>query len=90
MKLEIITPERIQFTGNISSITLPGVNGKFTVLENHASLIASLTKGVIKFKQDDNLEQEFLIEGGLCEVIKNQIYVCVEQSVNGNSYVKVK
>lgn len=80
MKLEIITPEKIEFSGIVTSVTLPGTKGKFTVLENHASLIASLAKGVIRFNQVDSGLQEFYIDGGLCEVNKNQVFVCVEQN----------
>ncbi|HRZ98922.1 MAG TPA: hypothetical protein P5084_15310, partial [Paludibacter sp.] len=57
MKLEIISVEKIEFSGNVNSVILPGKSGKFTVLENHASLIASLTNGVIKYRID-NLEHE--------------------------------
>ena len=41
MKLEIITPEQIYFTGEVTSVTLPGTSGLFTVWENHAPLISS-------------------------------------------------
>ncbi|MDO9154096.1 MAG: ATP synthase F1 subunit epsilon [Paludibacter sp.] len=90
MKLEIITPQKIVFSGNVNVVTLPGTNGKFTVLENHASLIASLTKGVIRYKNKDNPLHEYPIESGLCEVNLNEIYVCVEQITNEKSDEPIK
>jgi len=89
MKLEIISVEKIEFSGNVNSVILPGKSGKFTVLENHASLITSLTNGVIKYRIE-NLEHEFPIDSGLCEVNNNQVYVCIEQTKNGDSDAKVK
>lgn len=90
MKLEIITPEKIEFSGEVSSITMPGTSGRFTVLENHASLIASLTKGVIKCRNQNNEIFEFQIDSGLCEVNLNMVYICVDQIINGNDDGSIK
>ena len=89
MKLEIISVDKIEFSGNVNSVNLPGTKGQFTVLENHASLIASLSNGVIKYKMD-NIEHEFPIESGFCEVNNNQVSVCIERNKNGESDAKVK
>jgi len=77
MKLEIITPEKIFFTGEVSSVTLPGKNGSFTVWENHAPIISSLGAGKISYKTN-NLDAELTIEGGFAEVNKNVVTVCLE------------
>lgn len=77
MKLEIITPEKIFFTGEVSSVTLPGKNGSFTVWENHAPLISSLAKGKISFNAD-NQESELTVDGGFIEVSNNVVTVCLE------------
>lgn len=82
MKLEIITPQKILFSGNVDSVTLPGVSGSFSVLENHAPLIASLGKGVITYKIKENGIRDFSIDSGLCEVNNNEVYVCVEHINN--------
>ncbi|MEA4936949.1 MAG: ATP synthase F1 subunit epsilon [Paludibacter sp.] len=78
MKLEIITPEKIIFTGKADIVTLPGISGKFSILDNHAPLIASLGKGVISFKNKEDGIRDYSIESGLCEVRNNEVYVCVE------------
>lgn len=78
MKLEIITPQRIEFSDEVDSVTLPGEAGRFTVLDNHAPLIASLGKGVINYKIQGNGIGNFSIESGLCEVVNNRVSVCTE------------
>ena len=77
MKLEIITPEQIYFSGEVTSVTLPGTSGLFTVWENHAPLISSLMKGKISFSAD-NKETVLEIESGFAEVSKNVVTVCLE------------
>jgi len=77
MKLEIITPEQIYFTGEVTSVTLPGTSGLFTVWENHAPLISSLMEGKISYLAN-NKESELNIESGFAEVSKNVVTVCLE------------
>jgi len=77
MKLEIITPEQIYFSGEVTSVTLPGTSGLFTVWENHAPFISSLTKGKISYSVDKN-ETELTVDGGFAEISKNVVTVCVE------------
>lgn len=77
MKLEIITPEQVYFSGEVTSVTLPGKNGGFTVWKNHAPLITSLTKGKISYMSDNN-ENEFTVDGGFAEVSNNIVSVCIE------------
>ena len=73
MKLEIITPEQIYFSGDVNSVTLPGTNGLFTVWDNHAPLISSLAKGKINF-----VATELTVDGGFAEISNNVVTVCVE------------
>ena len=77
MKLEIITPEQIYFSGEVTSVTLPGTSGLFTVWENHAPLISSLKEGKLSYLVDKK-ETELNIEGGFAEVSKNVVTVCLE------------
>ncbi|MCH5236268.1 MAG: ATP synthase F1 subunit epsilon [Muribaculaceae bacterium] len=76
MKLEIISPSEIMFSGEVESVTLPGKEGSFTVLNNHASLIAVLKAGNVTYA---NLEgvNSIEIKGGLVDVDNNKIAVCV-------------
>ena len=79
MKLEIITPEKKLFSGDVTSVMLPGTNGFFTVWNNHAPIISSLIRGKLSFMVD-NAETVYTIEGGFVEINKNVVTVCVELS----------
>lgn len=76
MKLEIISTNEIVFSGEVESVTLPGVAGKFTVLKNHASLISVLKPGKVKYISDGQ-ETRVDIKGGLADIDMNKIAVCV-------------
>ena len=78
MNLEIITPDDIIFTGEVSLVQFPGYDGSFEVLNNHAPLISVLKEGKIKVKDANNKEQFFEIKGGVVEVLKNKILVLAE------------
>ena len=77
MLLEIVTPNKKIFKGEVESATFPGSKGSFQVLNNHAALISSLTRGKVKYRGKDQ-EHELMVEGGVVEVRKNQIIVLVE------------
>jgi len=75
MFLEIITPEKTVFSGDISLIKVPGTKGSFEVLNNHAPLISTLDKGDIKVITSGDEEKNISIEGGVIEVRDNKIIV---------------
>ena len=50
MYLEIISPEATLYTGNIDSLSVPGTDGSFQVLENHAAIVSTLVKGKVTIK----------------------------------------
>ncbi len=77
MKLEILTPEKQLFEGEVKLVQLPGIDGLFEVLENHAAMVAALTKGSVKV-EDATQTQHFPINGGTVEVLKNEILVLAE------------
>lgn len=78
MELEIISPERIVYTGTVDSVTLPGVLGQFTILPQHAALISSLKEGEIIYINADG-ENRIRIDSGFAEVRDNKISVCIEK-----------
>lgn len=77
MTLKIISSSDVLFQGDVTSVTLPGQKGSFTVLNNHASLISTLTPGTIRFQAVDGNEQTVEIEGGIADVDNNVVSVCV-------------
>lgn len=78
MQLEIITPDKQLFSGEIELIQVPGSKGSFAVLKNHAPIISTLEKGKIKIITSDKNESFFEIKGGLIEVKNNKIIVLAE------------
>lgn len=78
MELEIISPEKVCFSGQVKSVSLPGTCGAFTMLTNHAPIISSLTSGVIACQTADGKELAFKIGGGFISSEKNKITVCLE------------
>ncbi len=80
MQLEILTPEKKIFEGDVSIVTFPGVDGSFQVLDNHAPLISLLQKGVVEFKSNAG-SQRVDISGGVVEVLKNKVIVLATGTV---------
>ena len=80
MHVEIITPDKTLFDGEVDAATFPGSKGSFQVLKNHAALISSLDKGMVILKSDKEV-QEIMVNGGIVEVLKNNIIVLAEEVV---------
>ena len=77
MHLEVITPEEKVFDGEVTAVTLPGAKGAFQVLKNHAPLISALGKGLLLINTDKG-EQRMTVDGGVVEVLDNNISVLAE------------
>ncbi|HVN48315.1 MAG TPA: F0F1 ATP synthase subunit epsilon [Bacteroidota bacterium] len=76
--LEIITPRRIVFKGEVVSISVPGVVGGFQVLKNHAALLSSLNVGEVKLTDGSGNEFHFATSGGFVEVHDNSAVLLAE------------
>jgi len=59
MHLEIVSPEATLFSGDVVSVTVPGLLGEFQMLENHAPIVSLLTEGEVKIQGDLNISEEF-------------------------------
>ncbi|MFD1628578.1 ATP synthase F1 subunit epsilon [Pseudopedobacter beijingensis] len=81
MILEILTPDKKVFDGDITSVTVPGTQGSFEVLKNHAPIISTLDKGKVVVRTAANTEQKFSITGGVIEVINNKIILLAESAI---------
>jgi F-type H+-transporting ATPase subunit epsilon len=77
MFVEIITPDRQVFSGEADSVTLPGTEGSFQVLNHHAALVSMLEKGQIVVRNEGK-EQIWTVEGGVVEVLENRVNVLAE------------
>jgi F-type H+-transporting ATPase subunit epsilon len=75
LNLKIVSPERIEFAGEVERVKVPGTQGQFEILNGHAPIISTLQKGVVEY---DGQQLEIL--GGFVEVQKNEVSLCVEKS----------
>jgi F-type H+-transporting ATPase subunit epsilon len=81
MTLEILTPERKIFSGDVYGVQLPGISGLFEVLDKHAPLVSALKEGKMKILKDKNNSSAYTIQGGFVEVLNNKATVLVEGAV---------
>ncbi|RLD38410.1 MAG: ATP synthase F1 subunit epsilon [Bacteroidetes bacterium] len=77
MQVEIITPDTEIFKGEAELVQLPGIDGSFEILNNHAPLISALQKGKIKVKKSGT-EKFYEINGGVIEVLENKVLILAE------------
>ena len=78
MKIEIITPDKSVYKGEIRSLKVPGKKGSFQVLKDHASIVSTLVEGKVAVTDMNGKESEFNIRGGVVEVQKNIIILLAE------------
>jgi F-type H+-transporting ATPase subunit epsilon len=78
MKIEIITPDKKIFDGEIKSVRVPGKKGSFQVLKDHAPIISTLENGSVRIVDQENNEIVFEISGGVIEVKANKIILLAD------------
>ena len=78
MTLEILTPEKKIYSGDVYGVQLPGISGLFEVLDKHAPLVSALSKGNLKVLRNKTEIENFTIQGGFVEVLNNKVTVLVE------------
>ncbi len=79
-QLDIVTPARTVYSGEVQSVTAPGVVGQFQVLFNHAPLLSSIGIGEIKIVESDGPELHFATSGGFVEVKSNKTIMLAESA----------
>jgi F-type H+-transporting ATPase subunit epsilon len=84
MKIEIITPDKTVFEGDVKSVRVPGKKGSFQVLKDHAPIVSTLDNGPVILVDQTGNETRFEINGGVIEVKANKIILLAE-SVQGGS-----
>ena len=79
MQVEIITPDQEIYKGEAYLVQLPGIDGSFEILNNHAPLISALKEGKIKLKKTKESKDEFYeVKGGVIEVLNNNVIILAE------------
>ena len=77
LKLKIVSPERVEFEGEVERVKVPGMMGNFEILTDHAPIISSLQKGIVEYDG-----KQLPVTGGFVAVQKNEVSVCVELEEN--------
>ncbi|HEY9048212.1 MAG TPA: ATP synthase F1 subunit epsilon [Ohtaekwangia sp.] len=77
MHLEILTPEKKVFEGDVTIATFPGADGSFQIMDHHAPLISLLKEGVVEYKGKDGAHQ-ITVTGGVVEVLKNKVILLAD------------
>ena len=70
---EIISPEKIIFTGDVSMVTFPSYEGDMSILKNHISIITFLRPGIVKIYKEKNDSEEFFVQDGTVEHFNNSL-----------------
>jgi F-type H+-transporting ATPase subunit epsilon len=78
MHVEVITPDTKAFSGEAKGVKVPGTDGSFEMLDNHAPIISSLAKGEVKIRTNEG-EKCFEIDGGTVEMSNNKVIVFAEK-----------
>jgi len=79
LKLDIVTIERLAFSGDVDIVIAPGIQGELGILPRHAPLITALREGELRFRQGAE-EHSFAIGGGYLEVLDNQVTVLADSA----------
>ncbi len=74
MQVDILTPDAVLFTGEAKIVTLPGINGSFQIMNQHAPLISALSIGTV-IVDNGSEKKEFAIKGGIIEVAANKVVI---------------
>lgn len=77
MLLEIITPDKKVYSGDAVSVSVPGTDGRFQLLKDHAPIISTLLNGTVKVKDKEG-EKVFEVKGGVIENLDNKVVILAE------------
>ncbi|MBK8621513.1 MAG: ATP synthase F1 subunit epsilon [Saprospiraceae bacterium] len=78
MNLIVLTPEKEIFNGKVTSVQVPGISGKFEILNNHAPIVSALSKGRVRLVLEGGDKKSFEIKKGFIEVLKNEVSLLVQ------------
>ena len=81
-QIEIIAPEKIVFSDNVISATLPSYEGNMSILKNHISIITFLRPGIIKIENRNNMLEEFFVQDGTVEFFENKLIVLSSSTIS--------
>ena len=78
---ELVSPEKLLFSGDVEEVVIPGTEGDFAVLKDHAPVISALRPGVLSYKDAKGDKQTLFVRGGFVEVSPAKIVVLAEEAI---------
>ena len=87
-KFELVSPEQLIFSADVREVVVPGAEGDFTVLPNHAPVLSTLKSGLLDVIDADGKEHRIFVRGGLAEVDPENLTVLAQQAINLDSLDK--
>ena len=81
-KFELVSPERLLFSGNVEQVLVPGAEGDMTIMAKHSPLITTLRPGLLEIDFPDGKRQRFFGRGGFAEVIPAGLTVLAERAID--------
>lgn len=77
MNLIVLSPDKEIFSGAVKSVQVPGEDGSFQMLENHAAIVSSLKEGVVNVVKANGEKMSFKVDGGFVEMLNNEVSLLV-------------
>lgn len=78
---ELVSPEKLVFSGEVEQVVLPGTEGDFSVLKNHAPVISALRPGLVTIKDEKGATTSLFVRGGFADVSSNGLIVLAERAI---------
>ena len=80
---ELVSPERLLFSGNVEAVVVPGAEGAFTVLQNHAPVMTVLKPGIVEVDETASKKARLFVRGGFADVSPAGLTILAEQAIAG-------
>jgi len=81
LKFELVSPERLLSSGDVQQVVVPGTEGEFTVLVNHAPVLSTLKPGVVTVTDEGGSDERIFVRGGFAEVNPAGLTILAEEAV---------
>ena len=82
MKFELVSPERLLMSGEVQQVTVPGSEGEFGVMPNHAPVLSTLRPGILDVVGEDGKQDRVFVRGGFAEVNPAGLTVLAEEAIH--------
>jgi F-type H+-transporting ATPase subunit epsilon len=80
-QFELVSPEKLVFSGEVEAVVVPGTEGEFTVLKDHAPLMSTLKPGIVDIEQSTTQKMRFLVRGGFADVAPSGLTILAEHAI---------